>query len=205
MSAPEGEERHLRVLIANERRDRLDLLAQVVAGLGHEVIAREIYVKEVGAATERERPDVALVGLGLSSEHALDLITEIVREAYCPVIALLSAKDPAYVREAAKRGVFAYIVDGDASELQSAIDITLQRFAEYQNLQGAFGRRALIEQAKGILMVRHAVDADRAFVILRDHSQHNGRKVVDVAQAIVDSYLLLPPPATEAATAESDR
>jgi hypothetical protein len=94
MSVPESEERHLRVLIANERRDRLDLLAQVVAGLGHEVIAREIYVKEVGAVTERERPDVALVGLGLSSEHALDLITEIVREASCPVIALLTAKDP---------------------------------------------------------------------------------------------------------------
>src|ERR1043165_589040 len=175
----------LRVLIANERRDRLDLLAQVVIGLGHEVIAREIYVKEVGAATERERPDVALVGLGLSSEHALDLIAEIVREAACPVIALLSAKDPDYVREAAKRGVFAYIVDGDPLELQSAIDITLQRFAEYQSLQGAFGRRALIEQAKGILMARHSIDADHAFEMLRGHSQHNGREVVDVAQGVV--------------------
>ena len=191
MTIVEGEPQHLRVLIANERRDRLELLAQVVIGLGHEVIAREIYVKQVGAATERERPDVALVGLGLSSDHALDLITEIVREAACPVIALLHSKDPAYVREAAKRGVFAYIVDGDAAELQSAIDITLQRFTEYQSLQGAFGRRALIEQAKGILMARHAVDADGAFEMLRDHSQHNGRKLVDVAQAIVDSHLLL--------------
>jgi AmiR/NasT family two-component response regulator len=191
----ESEPLHLRVLIANERRDRLELLAQVVTALGHEVIAREIYVKDVGLATERERPDVALVGLGLSSEHALDLISEIVREASCPVIALLSAKDPGYVREAAKRGVFAYIVDGDAAELQSAIDITLQRFAEYQSLQGAFGRRALIEQAKGILMARHAIDATRAFEMLREHSQHNGRKVVDVAQAVVDSHLLLLPPA----------
>ena len=187
-----GEQEHLRVLIANEKRDRLELLAQVVAGLGHEVIAREIYVKEVGAVTERERPDVALVGLGLSSDHALDLITEIVREASCPVIALLSARDPAYVHEAAKRGVFAYIVDGDSAELQSAIDITLRRFAEYQSLQGAFGRRALIEQAKGILMARQSVDADRAFELLRDHSQRNGRKLVDVAQALVDSYQLLP-------------
>ncbi len=121
----ETEPQHLRVLIANEKRERLELLAQVVTGLGHDVIAREIYVKEVGAATERERPDVALVGLGLSSEHALGLIAEIVREASCPVIALLSAKDPGYVREASKRGVFAYIVDGDAEELQSAIDITV--------------------------------------------------------------------------------
>jgi len=193
--------RHLRVLIANEKRERLELLAQVVAGLGHDVIAREIYVKEVGTVTAREQPDVALVGLGLSSEHALDLITEIVREASCPVIALLTAKDPAYVHRAARRGVFAYIVDGDAEELQSAIDITLQRFAEYQSLQGAFGRRATIEQAKGILMARHSIDGEHAFDMLRTHSQHNGRKLVDVAQAIVDSHLLLLPSVPEPATA----
>jgi response regulator NasT len=184
---------HLRVLIANEKRDRLELLAQVVIGLGHDVIAREIYVKEVGAITAREQPDVAIVGLGLSSEHALDLIAEIVREASCPVIALLHANDPAYIREAAKRGVFAYIIDGTPEELQSAIDITLQRFTEYHNLQGAFGRRATIEQAKGILMARHSLDAGRAFQMLRDHSQHNGRKVADVATAIVESHLLLMP------------
>jgi AmiR/NasT family two-component response regulator len=190
-----GEEiSHLRVLIANERRDRLELLAQVVAGLGHEVIAREIDVREVGAVTAREQPDVALVGLGLSSEHALELIAEIVRESTCPVIALLSARDPAYIREAAKRGVFAYIVDADAEELQSAIDITLQRFTEYHNLQGAFGRRAVIEQAKGILMARHAIAQEKAFEMLRSHSQHNGRKLADVAEAIVQSHLLLLPP-----------
>jgi AmiR/NasT family two-component response regulator len=184
---------HLRVLIANERRERLELLAQVVAGLGHEVIAREIDVREVGAVTARERPDVALVGLGLHSEHALELISEIVREASCPVIALLSTKDPAYVREAAKRGVFAYIVDSGPDELQGAIDITLQRFGEYHSLQGAFGRRATIEQAKGILMERHGVGAGRAFEMLRDHSQHNGHKLVEIAQAVVDSHLLLQP------------
>ena len=134
------------------------------------LIAREIYVKEVGAATAREHPDVALVGLGSSSEHALELISEIVREASCPVIAILHADDPAYIHEAARRGVFAYIVDGTPQELQSAIDITLQRFSEYQSLQGAFGRRALIEQAKGILMARHSINADTAFERLRDHS-----------------------------------
>jgi AmiR/NasT family two-component response regulator len=189
----------LRVLIANERRDRLELLASVVAGLGHEVIAREVDVTEVGSVTAREHPDVALVGLGLSSEHALALITEIVHESSCPVIALLSARDPNYIREAAKRGVFAYIVDADPEELQGAIDITLQRFAEFQNLEGALGRRATIEQAKGILMARHAIDQTRAFEMLRAHSQRNGRKVVDVAHAVVESHLLLLPPLTPAA------
>ena len=192
------ESSRLRVLIANERRDRLELLAQVVIGLGHDVIAREIHVKEVGPSTAREHPDVALVGLGSSSEHALGLISEIVREASCPVIAILHTDDPAYVHEAAQRGVFAYIVDGTPEELQSAIDITLQRFSEYQSLRGAFGRRALIEQAKGILMARHSINADAAFRQLRDHSQHNGRKLSDVAAAVVESHLLLiPPPAPQ--------
>jgi response regulator NasT len=189
----DNELKHLRVLIANEKRDRLELLAQVVIGLGHDVIAREIYVREVGSATAREQPDVAIVGLGLSSEHALDLIAEIVREASCPVIALLHANDPVYIHEAAKRGIFAYIIDGTPDELQSAIDITLQRFTEYHNLQGAFGRRAMIEQAKGILMALRAIDADQAFRLLRDHSQRTGRKLVDVATAIVESHLLLLP------------
>jgi response regulator NasT len=143
--------------------------------------------------TAREHPDVALVGLGVSSQHALELIEQIVRESSCPVIALLSAEEPAYVREAAKRGVFAYIVDTNPDELQSAIDITLQRFTEYHNLQGAFGRRAVIEQAKGILMARNGIDADKAFAMLRDHSQHKGQKLADVAAAVVDSHLLLLP------------
>jgi AmiR/NasT family two-component response regulator len=181
----------LRVLIANERADRLELLANVVTGLGHEVIARSVEVTRVGAVTARERPDIALVGLGLSSKHALDLISGIVHEASCPVIALLAASDPAYVRQAATRGVFACILHDDPEELQSAIDITLRRFAEYHSLQGAFGRRAIIEQAKGILMASHGVDSDAAFAMLRDHSQHTGRKLIDVAQAVVDSHLLL--------------
>jgi AmiR/NasT family two-component response regulator len=190
----------LRILIANERRDRLELLAGVVGSLGHEVVAHVVDVRQVGAATAREHPDVALVGLGLSSDHALELISEIVHEASCPVIALLTAKDPAYVREAAKRGVFAYIVDTAPDELQSAIDVTLQRFNEFHNLQGAFGRRALIEQAKGILMARHGVSADEAFGMLRMHSQRNGHKIADLAAAIIESNPLLmpataPPPA----------
>ena len=131
----------LRVLIANQRPDRLELLSQVVAGLGHEVIAREVHVSEVGRVTARERPDVALVGLGASSEHALELISEIVRGAFCPVIALMESFDGDWIDQAAQRGVYAYIVDSRPEELQSAIDITLRRFAEVQTLQGAFERR----------------------------------------------------------------
>jgi AmiR/NasT family two-component response regulator len=183
---------HLRVLIANERRDRLALVAPIVAGLGHEVIAREIDVEEVGAVTARERPDVALVGLGDSSQHALVLIEQIVREAACPVIALIHSPDADFVREASKRGVFAYITDADALDWQSSIDIVLRRFTEYHDLEGAFGRRAVTERAKGILMERHSVDEAEAFDMLREQSRSSNRKLVDIAGAVVDGHALLP-------------
>jgi response regulator NasT len=181
----------LRILIANERADRLARIAEIVVGLGHEVISRELEVTQVAAATEREHPDIAFVGLGVSGEHALDMISEIVHEASCPVIALLEADDSVWVNEAAKRGIFAYIVDGNADEMQSAIDITLRRYAEYANLEGAFARRAVIERAKGIMMSRQQIDERRAFELLRTQSQRTGRKLYDIAQAVVESHLLL--------------
>ncbi len=186
------ETEHLRVLIANERRDRLALVAPVVASLGHEVIAREVEVNDVGVVTARERPDVALVGLGESSDHALTLIEKIVQEAACPVILLIHAPDPDFVQEASKRGIFAYIIDGDSSELQNSIDIVLRRFAEFQDLEGAFGRRAVTERAKGILMERHSIDETAAFEMLRHHARTGNRKLIDMASAVVDGHALLP-------------
>jgi AmiR/NasT family two-component response regulator len=183
---------HLRVLIANERKDRLALVAPIVASLGHEVIAREIEVTDVGAVTARERPDVALVGLGESSQHALELIEKIVQESACPVIVLIHAPDPAFVKEASKRGIFAYITDAHAKDWQSSIDIVLRRFAEYHDLEGAFGRRAVTERAKGILMERHSVTEATAFEMLRDHARSVNRRLVDVASAVVDGHPLLP-------------
>ena len=69
--------------------------------------------------------------------------------------------------------------------------MTLERFDQYQGLQGAFARRAVIEQAKGILMAQYALDAEQAFARLRAHSQRTGVKLAEVAAAIVESHLLL--------------
>ena len=181
-------------MIANQRPERLDYVTTVVASLGHEVIARSIEVKDVALLTTRERPDVALVGLGESSSHALDLIDQIVKSASCPVITILETDDHAFVSEAAKRGVFAYITDGEPAELQNSIEIALHRFAEFQNLEGAFGRRALIERAKGILMERHSIDETHAFELMRTHARSSNRKLSDIANAITDGHRLLPGP-----------
>jgi response regulator NasT len=184
--------RNLRVLIANERTQRLAVVAPLVSSLGHEVIAREIGADEVADVTRQVHPDVALVGVGQDAQHALDLITGIVNESACPVIAVLGATDDSFVREAAKLGVFAYIVGDDPATWQNMIEIVLRRFAEYHSLEGAFGRRAAIEQAKGILMERHKLREDDAFSLLRNEARSSNRRVVDVAEAVIGGHPLLP-------------
>jgi GAF domain-containing protein len=54
-----------------------------------------------------------------------------------------------------------------------------------QNMQAAMESRAVIEQAKGIIMGERRCTADEAFQILTKISQDSNRKVRDVAAALV--------------------
>jgi len=182
----------LRVLITDGIDTRLDEVGAVVGGLGHEVIAKRVSLADVGAVTLEERPDVALVIVGETGEHALQMIDRIVHEAACPVIAVLDVEDREFVQEAARHGIFAYVTSEEARELQSAIDIVLRRFAEYHNLEGAFGRRAVTERAKGILMERHGIDEQAAFELLRKSARDSQSKLVDVAETVIKAHRLLP-------------
>lgn len=181
------ENRSLRVLIANERQDRLVNVKRIVEGLGHQVITPQIEVEDVGEFTRVEKPDVALVGLGASTQHALDMIERIVYEAVCPVVALLHLPDKEFVAEAARRGVFAYATDDDPEEdWENAIEIALRRFAQLHDLEDAFAKRAITERAKGILIERHSVSEFQALAMLRDRAKLDSCTLVEAAQAIID-------------------
>ena len=60
--------------------ERLNKIAALVEQLGHEVVGRSVEIKDVGALSRETGAEVALVGLGLDSQHGLDLITSIVHE-----------------------------------------------------------------------------------------------------------------------------
>jgi AmiR/NasT family two-component response regulator len=197
-----GDGERLRILIANEDQDELQAMTTIVTSLGHVVVGPSSDPAEVGRVARDEQPDVALVGLGRSTAHALELISRIVHEVRSPVIAILNRPDRAFVGEAARRGIFACVACG--AELDSAIEISLRRSAELRDLEGAFGRRAAIERAKGILMERFAVDERQVFELLRRHSQRTGRRLADLAEALNYSHLLLLAPA-QRSQARTDR
>ena len=186
------EQQSLRVLVANEDRTRLEVLAEVASRLGDDIVAREVLPAEVAAAARDVDPDIALVGLhDHHTEHARELIGEIVREGICPVIAVLDGEDPGFIDDAAQDGIFAYVTSLDPEAIQGAVAVALRRFRQAAALETAIGRRAVIERAKGVLMERHAVDDETAFDMIRDNARRSGRKVLDVSDALLRSHPLM--------------
>jgi AmiR/NasT family two-component response regulator len=192
-------ETNLRVLIADENESALHNLHDVLAGLGHEVSPYAVSVHEAVELIAKEDPQIAIVVVHSDDEHALALMGEAVEFASGPVIAQVPDADVDFLSRAAERGISAYVESLDPESVQGAIEIAIRRYRESRRLhekvdqlEGALDRRAVIERAKGILMERHSIGEREAFELLRDHSRGTGRRVVEVAQSVLDGHALLP-------------
>lgn len=115
---------------------------------------------------------------------------------------LSSLSVPLPVREGVHGGLNLYAVEADGFD-DDARDVS-RVFASYaavavhnmhlyantrdqaEHLHTAMRTRAVIEQAKGILMSQRRCTADEAFALLAAASQRSNRKLRDIAQAIVD-------------------
>jgi AmiR/NasT family two-component response regulator len=192
-------ETNLTVLLADEDEEALERLRTVLEGLGHEATAFAVSVQEASELIVREDPDLAIVVVHHDDEHALALIGEAVELASGPVIAQLQGGDMEFVARAAERGISAYVESDDPQAVQGAIEVAVRRYREatrlnekVDQLETALARRSVIERAKGIVMERHGLDERGAFERLREHARQSNRRVVDVAQAVLDGHALLP-------------
>ena len=84
--------------------------------------------------------------------------------------------------------------DGLATRFAAQASVVVQNARLYRSavtlanqLTEAMASRAAIEQAKGVLMARHHVDADTAFGLLRAQSQRENRKIRDLVQDVLAS------------------
>ncbi|RZU31832.1 GAF and ANTAR domain-containing protein [Blastococcus saxobsidens] len=123
--------------------------------------------------------------------------------------ALSSLSVPAPVRETIHGALNLYAVEADAFDddardtaraFASYVAVAVQNMQLYEttreladNLDMAMRSRAVIEQAKGILMSQRRCDATEAFNVLAAASQRSNRKLRDIAQAIVDGVAGGPP------------
>jgi AmiR/NasT family two-component response regulator len=193
-------ETNLRILLANERKEDLRALGDVLDGLGHEVTPFAVSVKEAIELIAREEPDLAFVVLDGDDAHGLALISETVEYASGPVLVTVrQAQSPTTIAQAAEMGIAGYVDSWAPEDVQAAIEVALRRHRDEQRLhqkveqlESALERRGVIERAKGILMERHSVEERAAFELLRENARSSGRRVVDVAQSVLDGHALLP-------------
>ena len=193
-------ERDLRILLANEREEELRELGDVLEKLGHDVTPFAVSVSDAIELIAREDPDLAFVVFDGDDAHGLALISETVEFASGPVLVTMrEVESTRTIAQAADMGIAGYVDSWAPDDLQGAIEVAMARqrderrlMDKVSQLESALERRAVIERAKGILMERHSVDDRRAFELLRDHSRSGGRRVVDVAQSVLDGHALLP-------------
>jgi hypothetical protein len=75
-------------------------------------------------------------------------------------------------------GYFVDLTEVRRDETQAEVDLALARIAQ---------NRAVIDQAKGMLMLATGDDADEAFARLRHYSQHTNLKLHDIARRLVEA------------------
>ncbi len=200
MSSSDDTTDGLTVLVADEDTEALRSTARVLEALGHRVASYAVSVEQAAEQIAEEDPDLSVVAVHDDLEHALDLIDELSESARGPVVAVVeNGYDGDFLARAAARGIDGFARSEDPGEVQAAIELALRRHRQeaqlteqVTQLETALERRSMIERAKGILMERHQVDDRAAFAMLRDHARNGGRKVVDVASAVVEGHPLLP-------------
>lgn len=190
----------LRILVADETERTLRVVERRLSELGHEVTARTVSVAHTAECLLDDDPDLSIVVVDGDHDHALSLVQEMSEYARGPIVLLLDDENASeVVARAAEHGIHAFARARFAAELRGAIELAVRHHAEQRRLseevgrlESALERRGAIEQAKGILMERHGLDAQSAFELLRGQARGSNQRVADLARAVSDGRALLP-------------
>ena len=150
---------------------------------------------DVGLARKiaQRNPDLVLIDAGNPSRDALEELTLATAPMERPVAMFVDKTDGAMTRAAIEAGMSAYVVDGlKPDRLKPILDAAIARFhmvqkmrAELAETRRAMEERKIIDRAKGILMRAKGIDEEEAYARMRKTAMDQGRRVADVAQALV--------------------
>ncbi len=154
------------------------------------------------ARLERMAPDVVLMDLGTPSRDSLEEMLQVSRALARPIAMFVDHSDDAMIGAAIDAGVSAYVVDGLRKErVKPILELAIRRFnafaslkAELDEARSALADRRTIDRAKTILMESRRIGEADAYALLRSTAMNQGRKIVDVADALITAATLLEPP-----------
>ncbi len=144
-------------------------------------------------------PDIVLIDLANPDRDTLEHISMVSDAKSRPVAMFVDKTDDTMTQAAIQAGLSAYVVDGlHMNRIKPVIETAIARFQVMRKMQTeldaakrALADRKTIDRAKGLIMKARGIGEDDAYALLRKSAMDQGKKVIDVAQALVTASDLL--------------
>jgi response regulator NasT len=189
----------VRIVIVDDSGLRASVLEEGLREAGHDDIhlvpPRGAFVAQI----ERMAPDVVLMDLGSPSRDTLEEMLLVSRALARPIAMFVDQSDETMIGAAIDAGVSAYVVDGLRKErVKPIIELAVRRFNAFARMQAeldeartALADRKTIDKAKAILMTGRGLSEPDAYALLRTTAMNQGRRIVEVAEALITASELL--------------
>jgi response regulator NasT len=189
----------MRVAIVDESPARAAIIEEGLREAGLDDIA--VLTERTGLVAQLESlaPDVVLLNLGNPSRDALEESFMVSRALSRPIAMFVDSSDEESIGAAVEAGVSAYVVDGMRKErIKPILELAIKRFNAFSRLQAelteaktALAERKTIEKAKAILIQSRGLSEPDAYALLRSTAMNQGRRIVEVAEALITANALL--------------
>jgi response regulator NasT len=183
-----------RVLIVDDDRVILQLLAEGLRDLGYEVVTA-VSGADALARVAEQAIDLAVLDMRMPGMPGLELAHALRERGGPPFVFLSAFGDKSIVRDASDAGAMGYLIKPvDVPQLVPFLEASMARADDLAKLRTSAGHleQALsVEQktrtAVGIIMVRKGLDRQQAFDFLRGQARSQRRKIGDLAEDLIAS------------------
>ncbi|MEM6383226.1 MAG: ANTAR domain-containing protein [Pseudomonadota bacterium] len=194
----------LRILIIDENAIRASILSEGLRDAGYGNVTVIADTRNLLKRIVELDPDAIFIDLENPSRDVLEQMFEVSRFVQRPIAMFVDQSDDDTINQAVEAGVSAYIVDGLKKErMKPILNMTIARFKAFNRLQeelastkAALEERTVIDQAKRHLMKNAGLSEDEAYARLRSTAMAQGKRIAQIAQALVTSIELLEVPDT---------
>lgn len=187
------------IIVVEADRDRA---LQIVDGLrdaGEFEI--DVIADPMGLARQikAKQPDIVLIDIANPSRDTLEELAIASGPMDRPVAMFVDRSEAGMSDAAIEAGVSAYVVNGlQPTRVKPVLDAAIARFRMFQRMRielaetkRALEERKVIDRAKGMIIKARGVDEDQAYAILRKAAMDQGKRVADVAAALVTAARIL--------------
>ncbi|HEY9150118.1 MAG TPA: ANTAR domain-containing protein [Gammaproteobacteria bacterium] len=189
----------LRVMLVDDRDERVELLKVPLMAAGHEIIARVHPEDDLQARVQEWKPDVIIVDMDSPSRDTLEQMRCITRDQPRPIVMFAESEDRNLIHDAVQAGVSAYIVDGlGHKRVIPILEVAIARFNEFQNLRReleetrlSLAERRSLDRAKALLMEQRGWTEKQAYQALRKMAMDRNLRMGQVAEQLVAMFELM--------------